>query len=537
MDEKYTTNVIGRERYNKCDWTRNIQQVQCQYILLVKKFEATAFFQMKKKLLIVAFFVRMFFSGIEYSVILPSAYLYMNSFNGNKFFMGLVIAVYPISAMVSLPIFGYIYDRTRRIRELMIILNMFQIVGNILYSLNFSQWLPITGRFVAGIGDGFIACSIGEITFLYPKSARIGILSIMELGRVFGLIIGPSLNFFISDKSYKLQEWLLDYKTLPGILMAFAWLLMQFITVCCVHNLAKELDDVLELDDDLTPLIEQESIEEKSYSDSERRQEMLSDETLIYTDGLDSDVKRDSSHRMQKSVKFNDSKIINKGQEDNTKPKGQGKSYYWSTFLEICSFEFLVILFTDSVLWWTQTEFELVAPYIAEFDYKWNPALASVIYVAGGILLILIFITIYTLGKVCQVRDSHLLLFSLILTQVSLALLIYENVPRKIKDRQIIFYLTCFMVFTSVPLNLVCSKSLVSKLIRPELQGIVQGLSSSATRLALIGAPLLSSSVFENRETYGAVASCICFWAIVFLFASLNRLNKRERKVSFTVLH
>ena len=112
------------------------------------RFDATAFLQMKKKLLIAACFARMFFSGVEYSVIFPTAYLYMKSFSDDKIFMGLVIAAYPFSSMVSLPIFGYLYDRTRRIRELMIILNMFQMVGNIVYSLHFSIWLPIFGRLI-----------------------------------------------------------------------------------------------------------------------------------------------------------------------------------------------------------------------------------------------------------------------------------------------------------------------------------------------------------------------------------------------------
>ena len=44
--------------------------------------------------------MRMFFMGIEYSVILSSVLLYMKSLNVSKVFMGFVVAVYPLAADV-----------------------------------------------------------------------------------------------------------------------------------------------------------------------------------------------------------------------------------------------------------------------------------------------------------------------------------------------------------------------------------------------------------------------------------------------------
>ena len=45
--------------------------------------------------------------------------------------------------------------------------------------------------------------------------------------------------------------------------MTCLWLIMQFITICCVYNLAKEQDDVLGIDD-LNPLIEQETSQDRT---------------------------------------------------------------------------------------------------------------------------------------------------------------------------------------------------------------------------------------------------------------------------------
>ena len=152
--------------------------------------------------------------GVEYSVVLPSALLYMETFNVSSVFMGLVIAAYPFAGMISLPIFGWIYDKTKKTKQLILLLNLFQIVGNILYAIPYSKWLPLSGRFIAGLGDGFIACAIGEIANIYPKSSRTAIMSLLELGRVLGLILGPTINFFIGKRTYYLGKWRLDYATL-----------------------------------------------------------------------------------------------------------------------------------------------------------------------------------------------------------------------------------------------------------------------------------------------------------------------------------
>lgn len=147
----------------------------------------TPLFILKKRILLITFFVRYLFVGAEYSVILPTVLLYLESLNASQVFMGIVVAAYPLAAMISLPFFGYLYDKTKRTKELLIVLNAFQIAGNIIYSLPFSKWFPVAGRFLAGLGDGFITLVVGEVTYIYPQSYRIGILSLLELGRVIGI--------------------------------------------------------------------------------------------------------------------------------------------------------------------------------------------------------------------------------------------------------------------------------------------------------------------------------------------------------------
>ena len=125
------------------------------------KIESDPWFILKRRLLTVAFSIRLFMKGVEYSVILPSVLLYMKTFDANSVFMGLVIAAYPFAGMISLPIFGWIYDKTKKTKQLILLLNLFQIVGNILYAIPLSKWLPLSGRFIAGLGDGVYSMCYG----------------------------------------------------------------------------------------------------------------------------------------------------------------------------------------------------------------------------------------------------------------------------------------------------------------------------------------------------------------------------------------
>ena len=461
------------------------------------KIESDPLFILKRRLLTVAFSIRLFMIGVEYSVILPSALLYMKTFDVSSVFMGLVIAAYPFAGMISLPIFGWIYDKTKKTKQLILLLNLFQIVGNILYAIPFSKWLPLSGRFISGLGDGFIACAMGEITNIYPKSYRTAIMSLLELGRVLGLIIGPTINFFIGKRTYYLWKWRLDYATLPGVIMAIGWMLMEFITVCCIFNLSLEIT--------------------QKYTQKVKKKFNLKKLSLQCT-----------------KMDYNDTDfLVENEQQNKTKSDSRVNDFnIWSALKEICTLEFALIFYIDLILWFSQTEFEVMLPYLTEFDYHWSPAWTGAVYMVGGLELILIFLLMYYLMRRFQIRDTYLIAFTLLITQVSLALFICESIPKDINHRITIFIFICIMVFTSIPFNLVAPKTFISKITNPETQGFVQGFYASITRIALIGGPIVGSLVFHERQKYGIVSSVCCGIALVGLLLCLPRLHRKEDEMA-----
>ncbi|XP_066928638.1 uncharacterized protein [Clytia hemisphaerica] len=500
----------------------------------------TDVFQLKKRLLIMSFVLRYFMMGVEYSIILPTALLYMKTFNAGPFMTGLTIAAYPVAACISLPICGYFYDSTKRVKELLLILNGFEILGNLIYALPFSMLLPLLGRFIAGIGDGFLALTVGELTYLYEEKHRLGVITLLEFGRVLGLIVGPSFNFLIEGKRVQFDTWVLDNNTLPGVIMAIAWLVMEVITIFCVFNLAKQLIDVKmenkdEFDEieDSVSLLPREKAEQEvpfdgssdSLFDSPGDTEMSPENPF---DDMESELSKSSSN----------SSLVTP-EQDAIEEIGQGVFHekqrefadYWQSLKEILCVEFLLITTADFMLWFCQTNFEILAPYITEFDYGWTPQLTGMIYVVGGVLVIMVFLLMYFLSAKCSVKDAHLLVVSLGMTQISLLFLIYESTLHELMARQLVFTAIAVCVFISIPLNLVCSRSLLSKLFHPDKMGIVQGLSSAIARITMILGPILGGYIFKGRIIYGTITSVFVFITTIGFIPGIKRIHQREERL------
>ena len=475
-------------------------------------------FVWKRRLTVIAFCIRMFLIGVEYGIILPSVWLYLKTFNVETWFLGLVVASYTAAAMLCLPIVGRVFDKTKRTKELIMVMNMFEFVGNIIYALPFSPWLPLCGRFIAGLGDGFFAAASGEICHVFPGQKRTGIFALLEVGRVLGITLGPSLNFFLQKVDFKIGGWHINYATAPGLFMALVWFLMEIVTIFMVYNLSKqkleEKDDTeINLETKKSPPEEKHSIAETAVDEheSDDKKPLLSSPDKSPT----------SSKRTSKSngtfplTTSSDERELNQ-------PTLQ------ETIIELCALEIIAIFYTDLVLWLAQTEFEVLAPLLTQEDFGWKESLLSIIYMVGGVELIVIFLCIWYFSSKLNIEDTFYLLFSLALTTCGVLLMIVYQAKRTDRTASItIFCIICFLVFTSIPLNLVASKSLLTKITRQETQGFTQGVYSSVSRIALILGPILGSAAFHNLALFGSMMALCCVVAFIWLVLCLERIRLR----------
>ena len=80
------------------------------------------------------------------------------------------VGLYPLAAMLTSLFLGHYYDRTKRIRSILLGQCFVQVIGNFVYAIHYKRGLSLFGRFVSGLGDGYIAVSIGEVSYLYEDN-------------------------------------------------------------------------------------------------------------------------------------------------------------------------------------------------------------------------------------------------------------------------------------------------------------------------------------------------------------------------------
>ena len=102
----------------------------------------------------------------EYASVSISALFYytytLNVVNPKLYYSLTTSATYyfgPISSIIV----GKYTDRTRQVRKVALILSLFNIAGNLFYSLPFFTWLPVAGRILCGIPDGVKTAYFGMI--------------------------------------------------------------------------------------------------------------------------------------------------------------------------------------------------------------------------------------------------------------------------------------------------------------------------------------------------------------------------------------
>jgi len=416
-----------------------------------------------------AFWFRMFLIGVEYSIIVPSVWLYLDMFKSHSTVLaGAIIGMYPLSAMFTLLIAGRLYDKTKKVRQIILVLNLFQIAGSIMYAVPSSIYMLLLSRFLSGIGDGFFSCSCGEISSVYKARNRTGMLALMELGRIIGMILGPTLNFPIEKTntvwSFGATKWKINNATLPGLIMAIMWVVMEFITFAYVVNLGEEI------------------------TEETRKQAAINEERRKAKESL-----------------------------TNERKYRYAEPSRGETMNMLCRVEIFVLVFNGSLIFLIQTVFEVLAPLIIEQEFQWGQGVVGAVYIFGGVEVILLFIGIIYIGSRYSTPDVYMLLVSLMLSLLVLILTCAETAPKSMMARHGLFFAMAVCVYSSMPLNLVACKAMLSKVAGVEIQGTVHGLFNGVIRVVLVIGPVLGGVAYKDRKMYAAVMlGCLLVGTIAY---------------------
>ncbi|KAM7159770.1 major facilitator superfamily domain-containing protein 8-like isoform 1-T1 [Macrochelys suwanniensis] len=194
-------------------------------------------YQRKKKLTNFTIGLLFLSGGIEYAVILPTIWAYLQTLHAEPYFLGLGISAFSLTGLLTGPLFGHWSDRSHRTKAVILFANVFEIVGNFMYFMGVSKWLLLGSRLVAGIGTGAGASIFGYLTRSTTSQERATVFAAVMACRQVGLLIGPACNLFLRLCNFRLGPFEVNKFTSPGLFMCLLWILLQFVVVAMYYDL------------------------------------------------------------------------------------------------------------------------------------------------------------------------------------------------------------------------------------------------------------------------------------------------------------
>lgn len=177
------------------------------------------------------------FEGVEYAVILPTIWEFLQQLGASKrWYLGLTISLFSIASMISSPIFGSFAD-TGGTKRLIIFASVMMIVGNFIYMIANDPYCILEARFICGIGSGAAASSFAYLARVSTRAERTATIGTIIACRQIGVLIGPALNFGLANLRLNIGPFVIDSLTSPGAVMCVLWAVCLIIMVICFADI------------------------------------------------------------------------------------------------------------------------------------------------------------------------------------------------------------------------------------------------------------------------------------------------------------
>ncbi|MEQ2159478.1 hypothetical protein GOODEAATRI_023288, partial [Goodea atripinnis] len=454
-------------------------------------------YQRKKKLTYFTIGLIFLFSGVEYAVILPTIWRYLQTLEADPYFLGLALSAFSLSGLLSGPLFGYWSDRTRTMKKIILLSNLFEIIGNFMYFMGYSKWLLLSSRLVAGIGTGAGSSIFGFLTRSTASEDRATVFAAVMACRQAGLLIGPAFNIFLRLCDFHLGPFVVNKYTAPGLFMFLLWILLQLavvfmywdlppmerrMTYCSSkHNGEENVHgfDEDEVEEEVKPLITSQEFV-ASYSSvmtcslSKNHKSAVSNNSLNHIDSpLESHVTT-PSHEIHRSFRNS------------------------SSCQEFLREEVVVLLAAQFITLFNQTALETMVTPLTQKYFNFKELENSVMYCLGGVVVIAGFLFVRWLSR--HVAERVVLAIGLTICNISCiwCLIFLANPLGGFSWQLTEFIIGVFLQVLGLPFVAVAQVSLFSKVTSERSQGFSQGVRRSVGGLATILGPLWAGGLTEN---------------------------------------
>lgn len=201
--------------------------------------------------------------SLQFTLVMPSMYLYMKQYDASESFYGLVVAIYSVGSLLGSVLFGWIYDK-RPARDPISVSICIGILGNVIYSLiglypHYAQWGMLVARFLVGFGSGGVAVCRAYCSEVTSLKNKVAMMAMVSGAQGIGFVIGPALGSGLSFLNIKLSsngDLMIDSYTSPGYLSAICGIINLILVVLFLTGTGRRgKKAIVQSDDPLIPIL------------------------------------------------------------------------------------------------------------------------------------------------------------------------------------------------------------------------------------------------------------------------------------------
>nr|XP_046264733.1 major facilitator superfamily domain-containing protein 8 [Scatophagus argus] len=445
-------------------------------------------------------------SGIEYAVILPTIWRYLQILEAPPYFLGLGLSAFSLSGLLTGPLFGFWSDRSKTTKSIILFSNLFEIAGNFMYFVGYSKWLLLGSRLVAGVGAGAGSSIFGFLTRSTRPEERAGVFAAIMACRQAGLLVGPAFNLFLRLCDFKLGPFVVNKYTSPGIFMCLLWVLLQFVVLAMywdVPPISSEGGAVM--------------VEMKEEEGGEEEVPLIgSDEEPVHTYSAAVSVDTDQLK----------TPVMSQMQPVHGASALSNPFKNFSASREFLREEVVVLLTAQFITLFNQTALETMVTPMTQRYFSFGELANSLMYSLCGVEVILGFFFVRWLSR--KVADRVVLAIGLVIccTACIWCLIFLCNPGGGYGWELSAFIIGVFLQLLGLPFVAVSQVSLFSKVTAEKTQGFSQGVRRSVGGLATILGPLWAGGLTNNLYIMLGMMLALLIMITVMTALSYDRLTE-----------
>ncbi|KAF3690808.1 Major facilitator superfamily domain-containing protein 8 [Channa argus] len=480
----------------------------------------------KKKLSFISIGLIFLFSGVEYAVILPTIWRYLQTLDAQPYFLGLALSAFSLSGLLSGPLFGHWSDRTRTTKKIILFANLFEIAGNFMYFVGYSKWLLLASRLVAGIGTGAGSSIFGFLTRCTAPEDRATVFAAVMASRQAGLLIGPAFNIFLRLCDFNLGPFVVNKYTAPGLFMCLLWILLQLVVIFMYWDLPY-LERVKVQDSSTNKSRERESEQDVTEGKGEENDEekpLIDSQELggSYGSVVTPDPTRKQNSAASNAIMNHISPTHSPQPSVTLESSSPFKNF--SITREFLREEVVVLLAAQFITLFNQTALETMVTPLTQKYFGYGELENSVMYCLCGVEVIAGFLFVRWLSR--RFAERVVLASGLTICNISAVWCIIflakplGGFPWQLTE----FIIGVFLQVLGLPFVAVAQVSLFSKVTAEKTQGFSQGVRRSVGGLATILGPLWAGGLTENLYIMLGVMMGLLALLTIMLAFSYDRL-------------